>query len=164
MGTQPGDMGLWESIEELERLDDQRTPVGWTPAVAVERTHAINRLLGIVLGSEMVTRRGSVPCEVELELRTPERRMRSEGCALAAGGLLVDVSAPVLPGTPLHLYLRGEHGQRIGVRARAVSMSSGDVPTWVGISLSVDKSDEDERRRQRFVLALLEHRSRDHAF
>ena len=146
-------LSLSELVERLEDLDGRRTPVGWSPDDAVEKTAVEGRILALVAESP-ATSTDTMPCELDIQLRSKDQLVPACVREIRAGGLFVETSGRFIPGT--HVELHAPSDDEHGLRARGIIRGIEDE--GVLISVTEQPSEAHERRMRRFVLALLRHR------
>jgi hypothetical protein len=146
-------LSLSELVERLEDLDGRRTPVGWSPDDAVERTAVEGRILALV-GDAPGSSADTMPCALDIRLRSKEQLVPACVREIRAGGLFIETIGRFTLGT--HVELHAPSDDEHGLRARGIVRAI--EPDGVVVSVTEQPSEAHERRLRRFVLAVLRHR------
>jgi hypothetical protein len=147
-------LSIAELVERLEDLDGRRTPVGWTPEDAVERTAIEGRILALITAAPD-SAGDAMPCAMEIQLRSKEQTVPARIAEVRPGGVYVETIARFVEGTHVEMHVRhdtDEHGLRARGIIRRVDRHG------VLVSVAEQPSEAHERRLRRFILELLRHR------
>jgi hypothetical protein len=149
-------MTLPELVDRLEDLDGRRTPVGWTPDDAVERA-SIERVILAMISDDRAEQRSSVPCAMDVKVRSADRSVPGLVQRIGSGGIMVATEASDwVPGTHVELQIRPSDSEEHGLKVRGIIR--GIDGRNVRVSVSEQPSEAHERRLRRFVLELIRHR------
>lgn len=154
-------------VDNLEDLEQRRTPVGWTPDDAVLKAAVERRIMELVASPPTDGERRDllrIPCVISVKLRCKDWSVRANTRDLGIGGVFVETRRQLPIGTTVDIEIRGgsdEHGLR--VRGTVAWLIDGDSEhSGVGVSFNTQYNDRNERRLRRFVLELLRHRATTH--
>jgi hypothetical protein len=147
-------LSISELVERLEDLDGRRTPVGWTPDDAVERTAIEGRIMALITMPSGGAGE-ALPCSLEIQLRSKEQIVPARVTEMRPGGVYVETISRFVVGTHVDMHVRHQSDEH-GLRARGIIREVDDG--GVVVSVAEQPSEAHERRLHRFVLELLRHR------
>ncbi len=156
-------LGLPELVEELEDLQQRRTPVGWTPDDAVLKSRIERRimeLVGSIPPGDERRRDVRLPCTLSVKIRSKKASARGETRDVGVGGVFVATVGAFPVGTPVEIEVRGAGTDEHGLRVRGqVAWIGGELDAaGVGVCFAGLDNERHERRLRRFVIELLRHR------
>jgi hypothetical protein len=152
-------LALPDLVDRLADLEERRTPVGWSPDDAVERAGIERRILDMVSARPPLPGR-TVPCRMEILLRSKQKAVQAMVREVRSGGLYVETDDTWIVGTHVDLEYRQNEWEAHGLRARGIITRLDD--RGVLVSVTEQPSEAHERRLGRFVLELVHHhRSED---
>jgi hypothetical protein len=146
-------LSLSELVDRLEDLDGRRTPVGWSPDDAVEKT-AIEGKIVALISAEPDDNHDELPCELAIQLRSKEQSAPASVDEIRAGGLFVSTLGRFAIGTHVDLQVLASDDH--GLRARGIVRRA--LPNGVLVSVTEQPSEAHERRLRKFLLELVRHR------
>jgi hypothetical protein len=155
MNAEFATLTLPELADRLEDLDGRRTPVGWTPEDAVERA-SLERCILEIVAAEAGGATPSLPCPMEVRLRSKERAVTATIREIGPGGIIITTDDRWVVGTHVEIQVRQHDSDEHGLRVRGVirDFERGAAR----ISVAEQPSEAHERRLRRFILELLRHR------
>lgn len=148
-------MTLPQLADRLEDLDGRRTPVGWVPEDAVERSTIERCIMALVAAED----RDGAPmaCNMEVQLRSKEQIVAARVIAVGSGGVRVASPGRWIVETHVEMQVHATASDEQGLKVRGVIKEiAGDQ---LRISVAEQPSEGHERRLRRFVVELLRHRS-----
>jgi hypothetical protein len=146
-------LSLSELVDRLEDLDGRRTPVGWSPDDAVEKT-AIEGKLVALISAGPDDNHDELPCELAIQVRSKEHSAPGSVDEIRAGGLFVSTLGRFMVGT--HVDLQVLASEDHGLQARGIIRRA--LPDGVLVSVTDQPSEAHERRLRKFLLELVRHR------
>ncbi len=139
--------------DRLQDLDGRRTPVGWSPEDAVERS-AVERCILALIADDKPGGEG-MPCDLEIKLRNKDQAFDARVRSIGPGGVQVETTGRWVVGTHVEMRVDSPTDEQ-GLRVRGIIREvTGGI---LRISVAEQPSDGHERRLRRFVLDVLRHR------
>jgi hypothetical protein len=152
-------------VEELEKLDNQRTlRGGFVPELAARKQHLERVLmdaLSVQVTEDQRRKYRRVPCQLEVTVTQGDTRAPGVVRDVGMGGALIDTSLPLSEGQAIEIEvprLPGVFDHGLKVRG-SVAWAAGGAAGRPGIGVAFTPIDDgSERRLRRFILELLSRR------
>ncbi len=148
-------MTLPQLADRLEDLDGRRTPVGWVPEDAVERS-TVERCILALVAAEDADAGKPMACNLEVKLRSKEQLVTARVIGIGSGGIRIEAPSKWVVGTHIEMQVKAGESDELGLRVRGVIREIHGAR--LRISVAEQPSEGHERRLRRFVVELLRHR------
>lgn len=155
-------LSLPELVEQLDDVDERKTPVGWSPEDAVLRAAIERRIMELVTSPPETGERRNrlrVPCDLRVQLANKELSANGTARDIGIGGVFVETGSRMRVGTPLRIEVLSSPDERgLKVRGEVAWTAAAGARPGVGVKFTDLDNERQERHVRRFVVELLRHR------